>query len=57
MYNTKALIFVYISNAKYYHKTKSTLQVILDEYFKIINKLNKENRQLFKERIFEDFRE
>lgn len=31
--------------------------MLQDEYFKIINKLNKENRQLFKERIFEDLRE
>jgi hypothetical protein len=41
MYNTKALIFVYLSNAKYYYRNKTTFEVLMDEYFKMLNKLTR----------------
>lgn len=56
LYSNKALIYVYLSNSKYYRNT-SMMSHILEEYFKILARLNLPNRVLFVERLVEDIRD
>lgn len=51
MYNNKALIFVYLANCKYYYRHNSMLNLIMNEYFKIIQQLNPANKRLFVDRV------
>lgn len=52
LYNSQALVFLYISNVKASYKN-TDFQQILQEYFKIIGKLLMENKKIFMERVLE----